>query len=238
MSAPRPAAPQPWPARDAPADELLERTHRLWKELVRRGEVLPRAWVEEAARDLKTGDLPGLWLPGTTGAAGLLVYSMRQERVFGHVHVDEGKDRPDRTLLLVRTLLAILPQGVRRADVGLSGLPEEEEEALGLRLVAELGGAMVLRRALERPIHPGDGVEVDPPLPGARTLPVRSLPTSQLAELDWRAFQGTADQNLVADTIDEDRRGLEELLAGRLGRFLDEASEVLVTSEDHLAGAI
>jgi ribosomal protein S18 acetylase RimI-like enzyme len=205
---------------------------------VRRGEVLPRAWVEEAARDLKSGDLPGLWLPGTTGAAGLVVYSVRQERIFGHVHVDEGADRSARVRLLVRTLIASLPKGVRRADIGLSGLPEAEEEAVGRALVEELGGALILRRALERPVGPSDAADVAFPLDGARTVPIRAIPVSQVAELDWRAFQGTADANLVADTVDEDRRGIEELLAGRLGRFLDEASEALVTSDDHLVGAI
>jgi len=238
VSAPGPADATVWPARDAPSDELLERTHRLWKELVRRGEVLPRSWVEEAARDLKSGELPGLWLPGTTGAAGLVVYSMRQERAFAHVHVDVGSDQGPRAKLLVRTLLGSLPTGVRRVDIGLSGLSDEAEDAVGRELVTELGGVLVLRRAMERPIGPADGIVVPLPSEGARTMPIRALPTAQVAELDWRAFQGTADANLVADTVEEDRRGIEELLEGRLGRFLDEASEALVTADDRLVGAI
>jgi ribosomal protein S18 acetylase RimI-like enzyme len=238
VSAGAPAKVAVGPARDAPPDELLERTNLLWKELIRRGEPISRAWVEEAARDLKTGDLPGLWLPGTTGAPGLAVYSMRHSRVFAHAHVDPGPDQGPRMVLLVRTLLANLPGGVGRADVGLSGLPESTEEEVGQALVAELGGSIVLRRGLQRAVGPADAAEVAPPLPGARAMRVRDIPVGLLAALDWRAFQGTADANLVADTIEEDRRGLEELLQGRLGRFLDEASELLVTGDDRLVGAI
>jgi ribosomal protein S18 acetylase RimI-like enzyme len=238
VSGPGPVDATVWPARDASEDELLERTHHLWKELVRRGEVLPRSWVDEAAHDLKSGELPGLWLPGTTGAPGIVVYSVRADRAFAHAHVDAGAEAMPRAKLLVRSLLGSLPSGVQRADVGLSGLPEADEEAVGRALVEELGGFVVLRRALERPIDPSDGNEVASPIGGARTMPIRALPIGQVAELDWRSFQGTADANLVADTVEEDRRGIEELLAGRLGRFLDEASEAIVTADDRLVGAI
>lgn len=230
---------QPWPARDAPADELLERTHLLRRELLRRGESLPAGWVEEAARDLKTGELSGYWVPGGDGGApGIAFYSLRARRAYAHVHVDEGKGRRERARSLLRSLIHSLPGDIQRADIGLSGLPTDEEEILGREAVGEFGGVLVIRMSLERPIGPDDEPVPANPLMGCRNVPIRSIPPAQLAELDWRAFHGTPDENLIADTLEEDQRGLEELLRGRLGRFLDDASEALVTADSRLVAAV
>ncbi|MCI4349413.1 MAG: hypothetical protein L3J93_04260, partial [Thermoplasmata archaeon] len=144
------STPLPRPATEAPSDELLERTHRLRQELTRRGEFLAASWAEEAAHDLKSGRLSGWYYPPEGGAPGLVFYSVRGGRAFAHVHVETGSDGPMRALSLVRSVLHGLPEEVRRADVGLSGLTESEEVAFGGRLLAELGGSLLVRRSLER----------------------------------------------------------------------------------------
>ncbi|MCI4362237.1 MAG: GNAT family N-acetyltransferase, partial [Thermoplasmata archaeon] len=74
--------------------------------------------------------------------------------------------------------------------------------------------------------------------PGLERTSVRSIPVAALAELDWRSFQGTPDERLVADTVEEDRQSLEEILNGRIGRFLEEASCALLRDGRELVGGI
>ena len=71
-----------------------------------------------------------------------------------------------------------------------------------------------------------------------RPVPVREIPIDALAALDWAGFHGTPDESLIAETVEEDQEVLGDILGGRLGRFLDEASTALVSPEGHLAGAI
>ncbi|HUI38722.1 MAG TPA: GNAT family N-acetyltransferase, partial [Thermoplasmata archaeon] len=227
----------PRPARDAPSDELLLLTHHLRQELTRRGEFITPAWVEEAARDLKSGELPGWWLSEKDGAPGIALYSARNGRVYAHAHLEPGPGGPERLRRLVCTLVASLPSSIRRADIGLSGLSESAEAEVCQELVGELGGQTVVRRCLERPVGASDGA-VPFPIPGSRLVPVRSIPLDLLAELDWRGFQGTPDEALVAESLEEDRRGLRELLDNRLGRFLDEASFAYVSPDDQLLGCV
>ncbi|MCI4337397.1 MAG: GNAT family N-acetyltransferase, partial [Thermoplasmata archaeon] len=58
---------------------------------------------------------------------------------------------------------------------------------------------------------------------------------AELAEFDWHGFQHTPDASLVADSPEEDARVLREILEGRLGRYLNEASTALVDGEGRLA---
>jgi ribosomal protein S18 acetylase RimI-like enzyme len=60
----------------------------------------------------------------------------------------------------------------------------------------------------------------------------------QLTALDVRAFLGSPDESLVAESFEEDRRVLSEILEGLLGRFLAEASRALVTENGELVAAL
>lgn len=229
----------PAAARAAREDDLLERVHELRTELVRRGEYLDRGWVEQATRDLRSGELTGWWYPASDrGAAGLAFYTIRGERAYGHVHVEPGAAALDRAERLGVALLRSFPPEVRRADVGLSGLEPPEEEGLGERLVRDQGGSVLRRRSLERAVTASDATEPALPTGGLRTAQVRSVPIEGIAALDLRAFRGTPDEQLLAESLEEDLRGLTELLDGRLGRFLDEASEALRDEADDVVGAV
>lgn len=230
------AADAPRPARSARRDELLELTHEVRKALVRKGEFLPSGWEEEAAGDLVEGRFEGWLLPE---AAGLAFYSVRPHRAYGHVHVGPGAEAVARAERLARTVIEHLPEAVARIDIGVSGLAPEEERALAGRLEL-LGGASTLSRlALELPGLPtaAGPAPLSPPA-GLELVPVASVPTSALAELDWRGFRGTSDENLAADTLEEDRRGIEEIISGRLGRFLDEASTAVLEADGRLVAAM
>ncbi|MCI4362487.1 MAG: GNAT family N-acetyltransferase [Thermoplasmata archaeon] len=228
------ALPDPRPAKESRPDVLLELVQGVRKALALRGEVIASTWVEDAARELKAGRQLG-W---TIGDGAIAFVSDRPARTFGHVHVEEGEERLARAETLLAVLVAHLEPGTRRLDAGVSGITDEEETTLAERFL-RVEGASILRRArMERPVPrplPGPGLE--DPVGVARVSP-HAIPVDALAELDWRSFRGTPDENLVADTPEENRHTIADVLDGRLGRFLEEASTALVQDDGALVGAL
>ncbi len=219
------------------ADELLERVASVRRELLRRGEFLPPGWVEEAVEDLRRERLTGFVLPEADGAAiGFL--SRRPARGYGHVHVEPGADGVGRTTVLLQRLIESLPVAIDRADFGLTGLTPVEEAELVRTFPRNRASGFLTRLSVERPVG-GAADSVLPLLPAPlHHWPVRSVPLDALHALDWAAFRGTADATLVADTPEENRQMLGELLDGRLGMFLDDASTALADDEGRPVGAI
>ncbi|HZY91290.1 MAG TPA: N-acetyltransferase [Thermoplasmata archaeon] len=223
----------PRPATAARSDVLLELTHGLRAELLRRGEYLPGGWVEEAANDLKAGRLRGWVLDGGDDPRGLAFFSPRKGRAYGHAHVTAGPDSLARMRQLLDALRSSLPTPGARLDVGVTGLADEEEAALGNGLVSSRGESAVVRLALEVAVSAGAPVALPD---GLQPVAIRTIPLESLATLDWTSFQGTPDQSLVADTPADDAHVLEEILRGLLGRFLDEASTGLADARGELLG--
>ncbi|MFZ1022610.1 MAG: GNAT family N-acetyltransferase [Thermoplasmata archaeon] len=234
MSAPRN---EPQSTTDAPPEELLELTHGVQQELRARGETLSTEWVEQSARDLKDGTLVGWYFPSAQGSA-LAFYSLRPQRAYGHVHVVDRARLVPHAEQLVRQLLASLPPAVQTIDIGFTGLTSEDERALWEALRGVPGSASIMRYAMERPIQSADVAQV-PRIPsGCKMVPPRAIELDTLSELDWIAFRGTADETLLGSDREEYRRVLSEILAGRLGRFLEEASTGLVDGENRLIAAM
>jgi ribosomal protein S18 acetylase RimI-like enzyme len=227
-----------WAARDVPSDELLERVAAVRGELLRRGEFLPPGWTDEAVEDLKAGRLTGWVLRERDGPPGIGFVSRRPLRAYGHVQVDPGADGVGRTVRLLDEAVRSLPPTLARADVGLTGLTPPEEERLVAQYSAPPERTFLTRLSMERPVT----VESEgppPEMPGPLVpWPIRSVPIDSLHALDWAAFRGTSDATLVADTPEENRDMLAELLQGRLGLFLDGASTALADREQRLVGAI
>ncbi len=229
----------PQPARDARRDLLEALVAGARRALRERGESPPASWVEEATEDLRTGRLLGWWLPEEEGGGGIAFGSVRGSTAFGHVHVAEGTDAGDRVVRLLDAFRSGTPGSVDELDLGFTGLSADEEAALSARLGERPHVHLLSRAAMERAIGPDDEAPVtDVPL-GIRHFPIRAIPRDALAELDWRAFAGTLDAELVGRNAAEFRRMLDELIAGRMGRFLDEASTALVDgSSGELLAAI
>jgi ribosomal protein S18 acetylase RimI-like enzyme len=226
--------PDPRPATEARPDVLLSLVHGVRQALIGRGESISSAWTEEAATDLRAGRQLG-W---TIGENSLAFSSTRPSRSFGHVHVEGDADRLDRAETLLALLVTHLPDSVRRLDAGVSGLSEAEETELAVRF-ARAEGATVLQRArMERPVPPAIPGSHLPDPPGVGRRAVREIPLPALTELDWRSFQGTPDENLVADTPAEDEQSLVDVMSGKLGGFLDAASTALVREDGALLGAL
>ena len=123
-------------------------------------------------------------------------------------------------------------------DIGFTGLLSEEEFALWQRLRVVPGSASIQRCAMERPILSRDAAET-PRVPlGCKVIAPRAIELDALADLDWNAFRGSADETLLGSDRGEYRRVLSEILAGRLGRFLEEASTGLVDDEGRLIAAL
>ncbi|MGI0133319.1 MAG: hypothetical protein ACREDK_09595, partial [Thermoplasmata archaeon] len=227
----------PRPARDAPSDLLLELVGHLRRELAQRGESLSPDWVDQAVADLRSGDLEGWWLGSAAGPGGLAFFSVRPQRAYGHVHVEPGEKAADRSLALYTAMVDALPMSVHRLDCGLTGLSLDDEATVRPRFAHVPGTRVIPRFALERPLRPDDARE--PHLPdGVRRIPLADVALDALATLDRRAFGATSDAALLADTLEENRRVLEEIQHGRLGLFLEAASTALASDDGHLIAAL
>lgn len=221
---------EPSPAPTARLDELEELAHGLRQELLRRGEAPPTRWVEEIVEQLRAGRVDGWYYPTAQGP-GLGFFSARGDRAFGHVHIAAGADPLGRAERLVHVLQSHLAPTVHSLDVGFTGLSPEEERQLGGRLQGAPGVTLLAREAMERAITETDSEPVEPRPPGIRLTPIHAVPRELLAELDYRAFDGTVDANLIGTERAEYRRMIDELIDGRLGRFLGEGSTALVREE-------
>lgn len=226
--------PEARPATEARSDVLLSLVHGVRRALLANGEAIGSAWTEEAAGDLHAGRQVG-W---TIGDDSLAFSSTRPSRTFGHVHIEGEADRLDRAETLLALLVTHLPRSVSRLDAGVSGLSAEEESELAQRFTRAPGTSVLRRARMERPVPPAiPGSLLSDPT-GVQRRAVREIPLDALTELDWRSFQGTPDENLVADTPAEDAQSLSDVLSGKLGRFLDHASTALVRDDGVLLGAL
>lgn len=216
----------PRPTRGAPLDELLELVQLVRRELVQRDEAPSGAWVEATATDLARGDRWGAYYRASDGG-GLAFRSDRGVDSFGHVHVGRSDFAPERAERLAEALLASLPPSVTTASIGFTGLTvDEENRALG-DLSRRPGSTVIRRFAMDRLLGPEDGTAVAALPKGIQQVGIREVTLEALADLDWRAFEGTTDALLIGRDVREYRRVLEALLAGEAGRFLDEASTAL-----------
>lgn len=229
---------EPRPTAGVAQDLLMEFLQELRRSLRERGEAPAGEWVEQSAEDLRSGRKAGWYYPVESGG-GLAFFAVEGREAYGHVHASAGPGAPERSLRLARALLDGLPEDVRCVDVGFTGLPAAAEHELLERLAERPGSVVIERLAMERPLGEEDGGTADPVPKGLRLVPARSVTVEALADLDRRSFTGTVDELLIGPTEEDYRRVVGALLAGSLGRFLDEASTALVTDEPTtLVGAL
>jgi ribosomal protein S18 acetylase RimI-like enzyme len=215
-------------ARELPAPELLELTGRMRQALGERGEPLAQGWPELAAERLRTGEIDGWVAVADRAPVALLLFSRRSQRAYGHLHVEAAEEPVEVALRLVPHALAALGPDIRRAEFGTTGLSASEDRKLADRLVSRPGFELVERFGLRRALDLG-APPPPPELPeGCEFVPVTSAPVEALDQLDRRAFRGGPDEALVADSPEGNRRVLERILEGELGRFLPEASTLVL----------
>lgn len=217
----------PRPATAAPADLLLELLYDVRRALEQRGEAPRGEWIEETAAELRSGRMPGWFYPPQDGG-GISFYSGRAARAYGHVHVAGAPGAGERAERLMRAMARGLPGAYAHLDVGVTGLPPEEEASLDAALAKRPEVERIERWAMDREIGPADGQGPRTPPPGLRSVAVREVTLEALVDLDLRAFQGTVDESLLGSDPDEYRRIFTELLDGRLGPFLDAGSVAVV----------
>ena len=228
----------PLSANGARLDELVEIVYQIRKALLERDESPAGDWVEQTAEALRSGSTPGWYYPNERGA-GLSFYSTSGQEAYGHVHVVDSAEAVDRGERLTHVLLDRLPDEIRSIDVGFTGLsPAREQELLG-RLSARPGSVVIERIAMERSLGIDDGRPPGPVPEPLGLVPIRAVTLDALADLDFRSVQGTVDALLIGERMDEYRRVTSSLLAGSLGRFLDEASIALIRQDPpRLVGVI
>lgn len=222
----------PRPASSASRPELEELLQGVRRELATRDEDPTGAWVEATATDLVRGAKPGWFLPG----GGLAFYARSGPAAYAHLH---GAGGVGSARVLADALRSALPAEVTSLDLGFTGLAPEEERALAADLAATPRSTVIARQAMERPLSAADGRLPAEPPPGVERVPVSAVTLEALAELDRAAFRGSVDELLVGAEPQANLRALEALLAGNLGRFLDEASCALLAPEPtRLLGAV
>jgi len=227
VDAPRPAA----GVRRTDLEEQLQQARRA---LAQREEAPSGDWVVETARELHSGSKPGWFLSD----GGVAFYARRGPAAFGHVHAGGGAPTVA-AVRLAETVLDALPTDIASINLGFSGLTAEGERQVVARLLGRPGSRAIGRQAMEHPLTAED--ERPPPgLPtGTRELPVREITLEALTDLDVRAFRGSPDELLIGASPAEYRYVLDTILAGQLGRFVDEASTALVEeSPVRLVGAV
>jgi ribosomal protein S18 acetylase RimI-like enzyme len=216
--------PAPRPTTAASTDELLELLQTVRRELVLRGEDFQGSWVEPAAEDLRAGRQPGWYYPPSGASAGIAFGNLRGSRAWGHVHC--GSERA--AVALARALVEGLAARAATVSLGFTGLTVELEKEVLETLLARPGSVVIERYAMVRTLRSDDTkAPTVPPEPTER-VPVRDVTLEALADLDWRSFRGTTDDQLVGGSTDEYARVLTSLLGNGLGLFLDAASTTLV----------
>ena len=229
---------EPLPAKGARMDELVEIVHQVRKALLVRDESPAGDWVERTADGLRSGGTVGWYYPIDRGA-GLSFYSSSGAEAYGHVHVADEPGAVDRGERLTETLLGHLPAGIRSVNVGFTGLSPAPEQELFGRLAQRSGSTVIERMAMERSLGNDDGRPPGPVPEGLTLVPIRMVTIDALADLDFRSVTGTVDALLIGERREEYRRVTAALLAGSLGRFLDEASiALLLPDPPRLVGAI
>lgn len=229
---------EPRRANGARLDELLEIVQQVRKALLARDESPGGDWVERTAEGLRSGGTPGWYYPVDPGA-GISFYSTSGEEAYGHVHVAEEAGAVDRGERLAGALLEDLPTGVRSINIGFTGLSPAHEEELLARLAPRPGATVLERMAMERSLGIEDGRPSGPVPDHLALVPIRAVTVDALADLDFRSVRGTLDALLIGDRVEEYRRVTAAVLAGSLGRFLDEASTALYLPDPpRLVGAI
>jgi GNAT superfamily N-acetyltransferase len=214
------------PAQEARPDDLQELLGLARRELIRRGELVPPAWVDDAVQDLRTGLLVGWYVPP---AAALGFASIRGRRAYGHVHVAQAQGALDNAHAVLTTLVDRLSPEIERFDSGVTGLSEADEVELGTRFRVRAGSEVLGRTSMSVDIPHDPPVPSPPRATGSlRSVGPAEVPIEALQNLDQRGFRGTIDETLLADTPGENARLLAQLIQGSLGRFLGEASRALL----------
>jgi len=220
----------PRPAHRIARTELEEQLQAVRRALSLREDAPSGDWVESTARELAAGEKPGWAFPLSDGG-GIAFYSRRRREAFGHVHAGVGTDLDARARALGEVLLDHLTDAVDSANLGFTGLEPGAERDVVRRLAVRPGSTSIPRRSMERALSAADaGPAPRTPYP-LRLVPVGEVTVEAIADLDRRAFAGTIDATLLGEGAEGAKDAIEAMLAGRLGRFVDEASTALVESD-------
>ncbi len=221
----------PRPATSASADDLLDLFQAIRRELKLREEVPSGEWVERSALEARAGTRPAWYDPPSEGGGGLAVYTRRETKAWAHVHSSAGPAAEERASRLATTQLESLPPEVRSVALGFSGFDLEQERRVAHALAARFGAQVVERYQMERRLRPDPPAEVPEVPSGVRLIPVRDATLEAVADLDARAFRNTLDDLVVGGSLPHYADMIQSLLDSQMGRFLDEASTLLLQPE-------
>ena len=218
----------PRSATSASNDQLLELFQAIRRELKLREEAPTGEWVERSAEEARAGTRPAWFYPPEVDGGGLAVYTRREGKAWGHVHSTAGPVAQERALRLATVLFEGLPSDVRSLALGFSGFDVVEERRVADALAVHPGSRVVERYQMERRLRPDPPVEVPAPPAGVRLIPVRDATLEAVSDLDARSFRDTVDDLVVGGSLQQYSDMMRGLLDSQMGRFLDEASTLLL----------
>jgi len=218
----------PRPATSASSDDLLELFQAIRRELKLREEVPSGEWVERSAQEARAGTRPAWYYPPVEDGGGLAVYTRRESKAWAHVHSSAGPAAEERAGRLAAVLLESLPAEVRSVALGFTGFDLEQERRVAHALADRFGAQVIERHQMERRLRPEPPVDVPAAPSGVRLIPVRDATLEAIADLDARSFQGTLDDLVVGGSLAHYLDMMRGLLDSQMGRFLDEASTLLL----------
>jgi ribosomal protein S18 acetylase RimI-like enzyme len=229
----------PRPATAASSEELLDLFQAIRQELKLREEAPTGDWVAQSAAESKAGTRPAWYYPPGEDGGGLAVYTRRGSKAWGHVHSTAGPQAEERARRLAMTLLESLPADVHALALGFSGFDLAEERRVAHALEGRAGAQVIERHQMARRIGPEPTPLVPDAPAGVRLLPVGDATVDAVADLDARTFEGSIDDLVVGGSREQYADMMRGLLGSQMGRFLDEASTLLLQPEPlRLVGGI
>jgi len=181
------------------------------------GEHVPDSWVDERLKSIAAGQEYCLGVVGDK-LQGILVYGITGSKTYGFIAWGEGKAGREDLLLLIKEYIDRAPQ---TTELRISGVhPGVESELLGS---VAAGFNFSFKRRYEMGLQLKERKEMQKP-EGFEFKPILEFTDSVLSSLDMKAYEGTVDEHLIAETEEENRVLMKSLLSGDYGPVIADAS--------------
>ncbi|MEM3851768.1 MAG: GNAT family N-acetyltransferase [Methanomassiliicoccales archaeon] len=203
-----------------PAEENIEPFLKSYKEAVSAtGENIPDSWVEDRIHNISTGSEFCLGLCDDTALQGILHYSFMQNRAFALISWGSTPPAEEDIALLLNGFQERTPPAM---TLRLGGIHPGISDDIFIQAATKCGFSY--RRRFEMELKLPVKMEAAQPPAGLEVTPLTHFDDATLSVLDWKAFEGTVDEKLMADTEEENRALMHSLLSGDYGPVIVNAS--------------
>jgi len=193
------------------------------------GERVSNSWAGEVLDAIIGGREYCLAVAEEDKIRGILVYSVTPPRAHAFISWSEEADR--------NYLLLVMQEFIRRAGMSrltISGIHPNVSTEIMRSVAAELGFRRKCR--FEMSLHISKAMEGEVKFPFT-SKPLTDVQEEVLSDFEWKAYEGTPDQRIFADSPEDNRRLMHSLLQGDYGPVIRNASPALFEGERLIAFA-